>query len=225
VFGLAAAVGLLLIKRGTRQEADLTPPYPAEFIDAAGFSHQEALKAEGLLTNDFVVRMTVRPAFKPLSEVSLQYVATRQATDRKTYHLRCSTADSNVTRETAVGDAKGASANYSHVDLEFPGETGDAVKAVWLGMLNRTHYEKADSIGLDGTSYNFSARPLEHGGRLDGFAWEPQGGSRVGKLKDIGVKLLTYCAASSSDRAFLAAAIKEDALALKSDIRPWWHLW
>ena len=62
------------------------------------------------------------------------------------------------------------------------------VAAVWTGVLLETRYSPAQTLGLDGVTYHFSARNY-----LAGEAWSPPSDSKPGRLAELAETLVRYC--------------------------------
>ena len=75
------------------------------------------------------------------------------------------------------------------------------VSAVWIGVLLETRYSPAETLGLDGVTYHFSAvhqdilagRILSPPHFLAGETWSPPSDSKPGQLAELAETLVRYC--------------------------------
>jgi hypothetical protein len=98
-------------------------------------------------------------------------------------------------------------------------ETAELLHRAWHGMLRRTRYPPpSDTIGLDGTSYDFTS--FQRGtGQMEGTTWSPSEVSRTGQLVALGDALRELALSAPSERPAMEQAILQRAQALLDDLQ------
>jgi hypothetical protein len=148
------------------------------------------------------VRMLVTPSFDPETLLSLQC-------DDKAWRTQVVRAPENVwtaLREKRVVDPKDCAVH----ERVLPDSLGPRLAEATLRMLERTRYEAADGISLDGTTHTFFGR-RENIGLMTAAAHSPSTGTRAQLLTDVADACIAHVLATD-DGAKAALARVEAAL-------------
>jgi hypothetical protein len=205
------------------------PQYNDMVIDALGEAYADNVRARAMVFPSFSPEYAVGILSEDEKYKVFHLEPEKQYWGYMSLALKKSEAEQVVNDGELKRDAEGIKRleeaypeNYEDIEVQrcrrpFAAEVAEKAVDIWLYMLLETRYSDDLSIGLDGTTYHFSA-PYGHK-ILAGKVWSPASDSKTGKLVAIINSMVEYCKEKEDSEHELRSRVTGfyDDLGIKDD--------
>ncbi|MEG1555673.1 MAG: hypothetical protein RR356_02990 [Bacteroidales bacterium] len=134
------------------------------------------------LTDKPEIRFQVMASFTPESVLDIQFDR-----DNNKYYIICHVCEKMIWHAYIDGNNKWKNIKVNKFKTEIDKESVELIKSLFEIAIIQVKYRKEEIIGLDGTDYYFS---VDRYGLKSGKIWSPSKMTKIGRLVDVGDKLI-----------------------------------
>jgi hypothetical protein len=159
------------------------------------------------LSNRPAIRFLVLPSFTKEHVLDIE-----ENRETKKYYLVYQEVDKMIWQ-----NEKPAEIELKQFRKEINEESVELIRKLFLKALRQTRHSDDETFGVDGDNYYFFARDSESG-FLSGTVWSPNDSTSLGRLVDVGNKLISL--SKGKEKAIeITGKLKEEIERLTSELR------